>query len=195
MFWWWSTPVGLRNSQGSPQSMRPLAICQRFEEGLAPYIRNYLAGQPIQSSQKLYERAVDVKRIKNELRMAHSVNPKRRWNERGNQVEGSLSKKSAVMKSKSQESAPNRKHCTKCRRTNHDTSQCRVGTNRCFWCGDPSHLIANCPTRTAQLNKGSAPLKSNKTPSLQPATRWLEPIDQQEASRWRDNGSEWYAYS
>jgi len=47
---------------------------------------------------------------------------------------------------------------------NHDTSECRVGTNRCFWCGDPSHLIANCPARTAQLNKGPAPLKSSKAP-------------------------------
>ena len=137
---------------------------QTFEEGLAPYIRIHLVGQPIQSSQELYERAADVERVKNELKMAHPVNPKKRWNERGNSIEGSLSKKPAVMKLKSQEFTPNRKHCTKCGRTNHNTSECWVGTNRCFWCRDPSHLIANCPARTAQLKKGSAPLKSNKTP-------------------------------
>jgi len=73
---------------------------QRFEEGLAPYIRNHLAGQPIQSNQELYERAADVERVKNELRMAHSVNPKKRWNEKGNSAEGPLSKKPVMMKSK-----------------------------------------------------------------------------------------------
>jgi len=137
---------------------------QRFEEGLAPYIRNHLAGQPVQSSQELYERAADVERVKNELRMAHSVNPKKRWNEKANPAEGSLSKKPAVMKSKCQGSTPSRKHCTKCGRTNHDTSKYRVGTNCCFWCRDPRHLIANCPARTAQQNKDPAPLKISKAP-------------------------------
>jgi len=42
----------------------------RFEEGLTPYIRNQLARQLAQSSQELYERAVEIKWMKNDLRMA-----------------------------------------------------------------------------------------------------------------------------
>jgi len=49
----------------------------RFEEGLAPYIRNQLAGQPVQISQELDERAVEIERVKTELRMTSPVNPKK----------------------------------------------------------------------------------------------------------------------
>jgi len=34
---------------------------RRFEKGLAFYIRNELAGQPIQTYQELYERVAEVK--------------------------------------------------------------------------------------------------------------------------------------
>ena len=40
---------------------------RRFEEGLAFYIRNQLAGQPILTYQELYERAAEVERVKTEL--------------------------------------------------------------------------------------------------------------------------------
>ena len=50
----------------------------RFEEGLAFYIRNQLAGQPIQTYQELYERAVEVERVKGELRVLNPGNKKRK---------------------------------------------------------------------------------------------------------------------
>jgi len=44
-----------------------------------------------------------------------------------------------------------------------------VGTNRGFWCGDPNHLIVNCPTRTTQPSKDHAQVpKQGKT--IAPAT-------------------------
>jgi len=51
---------------------------RRFEEGLAFYIQNQLAGQPIQTHQKLYERATEVERVKGELRALNLGNPKRK---------------------------------------------------------------------------------------------------------------------
>jgi len=53
----------------------------RFEGGLAPYIWNQLAGQPMQTSQELYERAAEIQRANTELRMTNPVNPKKRWDE------------------------------------------------------------------------------------------------------------------
>ena len=49
---------------------------KRFEEGLAFYIRNQLAGQPIQSYQELYERAAEVECVKNKLRALNPGNQK-----------------------------------------------------------------------------------------------------------------------
>jgi len=43
-----------------------------------PYIRNQLAGQPIHTSQEPYERAVEIERVKTELRMTNPVNPRKR---------------------------------------------------------------------------------------------------------------------
>jgi len=60
----------------------------RFEEGLAFYIRNQLAGPPIQTSQELYELAVEIERVKKELRIVGQVNSKKRWFDRGSQMEG-----------------------------------------------------------------------------------------------------------
>ena len=54
----------------------------RFEEGLAPYIQNQLAGQPVQTSQELYERAAEIERVKTKLRMTSPINPKKRWDDR-----------------------------------------------------------------------------------------------------------------
>jgi len=45
--------------------------------------------------------------------------------------------------------------CTKCGRINHTTHECRVGTNKCMWCGSPEHLIATCPRRTKAVDKGA----------------------------------------
>jgi len=47
---------------------------RRFEEGLAFYIRNQLAGQPILTYQELYERAAKAERVKSELRALNSIN-------------------------------------------------------------------------------------------------------------------------
>ena len=47
---------------------------RRFEEDLAFYIRNQLAGQPILTYQELYERAAEVERMKMELRALNPIN-------------------------------------------------------------------------------------------------------------------------
>jgi len=46
---------------------------RRFEEGLAFYIRNQLAGQPILTYEELYERAAEVDRVKIELRALNPI--------------------------------------------------------------------------------------------------------------------------
>ena len=51
---------------------------RRFEEDLAFYIRNQLAGQPIQTYQNLYERAAEVEWVKGELRALSLRNQKRK---------------------------------------------------------------------------------------------------------------------
>jgi len=56
---------------------------RRFEEGLALYIQNQLAGQPILTYQELYERATEVERVKMELRALNPINHKRKGFERG----------------------------------------------------------------------------------------------------------------
>jgi len=50
---------------------------RRFEEGLAFYIRNQLAGKPILTYQELYERAIEVEQVKAELRALNPTNQKR----------------------------------------------------------------------------------------------------------------------
>jgi len=137
----------------------------RFEEGLAFYIRNQLAGQPVQSSQELYERAAEIERVKKELRIVGQANSKKRWYDRGTLVEGASNKKPALPRPKPQNSMA-RKHCSKCGRTNHDTTECRMGTNQCFWCGDSNHLIADCATRLFSQQKG--PSSIPKVLKLQP---------------------------
>ena len=54
-----------------------------FEEGLAFYIRNQLAGQPILTYQELYERVAEVERVKTKLRALNLINQKRKGIERG----------------------------------------------------------------------------------------------------------------
>ena len=139
----------------------------RFEEGLALYIRNQLAGQPVQSSQELYKRVAEVERVKKELRILGQVNPKKRWLDQGSHVEGTPNKKPALAKRKPQNSTTARKHCSKCGRTNHDTAECRLGTNRCFWCGDPNHPIANFLAQLSSRHKVlSSVLKGAKAATL-----------------------------
>jgi len=58
-----------------------------------PYIRNQLAGQLVQASQELYEWAVEIERVKTELRIANPANSKKRWYEIGTQVSGFPSKR------------------------------------------------------------------------------------------------------
>ena len=143
---------------------------RRFEEGLAFYSRNYLVGQPIQTYQELYDRAAEVERVKGELRALSSGNQKRKWNDRSTPSGSVAQKKPAASSASSRPAAPI-KSCAKFGRTNHTTADCRVGTNRCMWCGSPDHLVATCPTRQKALEKrvarpappprqGSQPLKS-----------------------------------
>jgi len=129
---------------------------RRFEEGLAFYIRNQLAGQPILTYQELYEEAAEVERVKTELRALNPINHKRKGFERGAPSESvnQNQKKPIPISSKNCPvglTAP----CAKCGRTNHTTPECRVGTKKCMWCGSPKHLIAACPRRPKAVDKGA----------------------------------------
>ena len=144
---------------------------RRFEEGLAFYIRNQLAGQPILTYQELYERAAEVERIKTEFRALNSISQKRKGIERGAPSESVNQKKPTPAPPKSH---PTRsaEPCTKCGRTNNTTPECRVGTNKCMLCGSPEHLIAACPRRLKAIDKSTGkPLASLRqgTPPSRPA--------------------------
>jgi len=58
---------------------------RKFDKGLAVCIHNQLAGQPICPYQELCERAVEVERVKVELRALNPnlSNQNRKWNEQG----------------------------------------------------------------------------------------------------------------
>ncbi|XP_049348983.1 uncharacterized protein LOC125813541 [Solanum verrucosum] len=64
-------------------------------------------------------------------------------------------------------SRPPREFCKQCGR-NH-LGACRFGTNACFWCGTPGHMMRNCPHRgvggVAQPTR-SVVASSSSTPSL-----------------------------
>jgi len=129
---------------------------RRFEEGLSFYIRNQLAGQPILTYQELYERAAEVERVKTELRALNPINHKRKGFEQGTPSKSvnQNHKKPTPVSSKSRPvglTAP----CAKCGRTNHTTPKCRVGPNKCMWCGSPENLIAACPPRLEAVDKGA----------------------------------------
>jgi len=135
---------------------------RRFEEGLAFYIQNQLAGQPILSYQELYKQAVQVDRVKTELRALHPINQKRKGFERGTPSESVNQKKPSPTPPKSRY-AGSTEACVKRRRTNHTIPECRVGTNKCMWCGRPEHLIAVCPQGLKAVDKGAAkPLASTR---------------------------------
>jgi len=51
---------------------------RRFEKGLAFYIRNQLAGQPILTYQELYEQAAEVEWVKTELEALNPIHQKRK---------------------------------------------------------------------------------------------------------------------
>ena len=98
---------------------------RRFEEGLAFYIRNQLAGQPILTYQELYERAAEVERVKTELRALNPINQKKKGFERGtlSKIVNQNQKKPSYVPPKSRRvgsTAP----CAKCGRTNHTTPKC-----------------------------------------------------------------------
>jgi len=104
---------------------------RRFEEGLAFYIRNQLAEQPILTYQELYERAAEVERVKTELRSLSLINQKRKGFEQGTPSESVNKKKPSPAPLKSRpigSTAP----CAKYGRTNHTTPKCRVATNKCL---------------------------------------------------------------
>ena len=140
---------------------------RRFEEGLAFYIRNQLAGQPIKTYQELYERPAEVERMKSELRMLNPGNPKRTWNDQRTSSNTTTLKKPKTSSVKSRTTGSS-EPCRKCGQTNHHSSECRIGTNQCFWCGSTNHSISACPKRLRVVQKGAAkplaPPRQNPAP-------------------------------
>ena len=118
----------------------------RFEEGLGFYIWNQFAGQLIQPYQELYERAAELERVKGDLGALNSGNQKRKWNDRSTSSESVAQKKTVAGPNKSHP-ATSKEPCAKCGRTNHTTTECRVGTNKYMWCGSLDHSIVTCLRR------------------------------------------------
>jgi len=104
-----------------------------FEEGVAFYIRNQLAGQPILTYQELYERAAEVERVKTELRALNPINQNRKGLERGTLSESvnQNKKKPTPVPPKSRLVGSTASY-VKCGTTNHTTSECRLGINKCM---------------------------------------------------------------
>ena len=128
---------------------------RRFDEGLEFYIRNQLARQPIKTYQELYERAAEVECVKKVLRALNPGNPKRKWSGRGTFSNTVASKKPTISSVKSHTTGP-LEPCRKCGRTNRRTSECRISTNQCVWCGSTDHLLTACPRRLRTVEKGVA---------------------------------------
>ena len=122
---------------------------------MAFYIRNQLAGQPILTYQELYEVVIEVERVKIELRALKLINQKRKGIERGASSESVNQKKPCPAPPKSYPTGPAEPY-RKCGRTNQSTPECRIGTNKFMWCGNPEHLIVACPRRLKAINKGTA---------------------------------------
>jgi len=107
---------------------------RRFKQGSAVYIQNELAGQPILTYQELYERATEVEQVKIELRALNLINQKRKGFEQGTLSKSVNQKKPSPTPPKSHPAGSTEPYA-KCRRTHHTTPECRVGTNKCMWCG------------------------------------------------------------
>ena len=91
--------------------------------------------------------------MKDELRALNSGNAKRKWNDHGTPSDIINSKKSAITSARSHVPGPS-KPCGKCGRTNHRTSECRAGINKCLWCGNTKHRVSTCPKRLSVIEKG-----------------------------------------
>jgi len=134
---------------------------RRFEEGLAFYIRNQLVGQPVKTYQELYEQGAEVERVKNELTALNPRNPKRKWNDH-KVPNDNISFKKPVVSSAESHVLESSEPCGKCGRTNHRTSECCAGINKCLWCGSTEHTVATYPKRLSVVEKGV--VKSSSPP-------------------------------
>jgi len=127
---------------------------RRFEQGLAFCIRSLLAGQPILTYQELYERAIEVKQVKTELRTLNPINQKRKGFRWGTPSESVNKKKPSAAPPKIRP-ASSTEPCGKCGRTNHTTLECQVGINKCMWCENPEYFITACLWRLKAVDKGA----------------------------------------
>lgn len=127
---------------------------RRVEEGLAFHIRNQQAGQLILPYQEVYKQEADVEQVKTELRALNPINQKRKWIEQGALSKIVNWKKSALVPPKSHPASLIESY-GKCGRTNYTNHECRVGTNKCMWCGSLEYLIVAFLRRLKAIDKGS----------------------------------------
>ena len=80
---------------------------------------------------ELYERAVEVERVKGELRALNPGNQKRKWDDRSASSNSVAQKRTAAGPAKSHPLAST-EPCAQCGRTNYTTAECRVGINKCM---------------------------------------------------------------
>jgi len=93
------------------------------------------------------------------------VNKKRKRNDRGTSTESVAQEKPTIGPAKSSPLVLF-EPCGKCDRTNHITAECRLGTNKCMWCGSHNHLISAWPRRLKFVEKRSS--KVVRTTTLGP---------------------------
>jgi len=114
-------------------------------------------------------RVVEVECVKNELR---ALNRKWKWNDCRIFNEGTTQKRPMVSSAKSHIMG-SVEPCGKCSRTNHITSKCCIGTNKCMYCGSTVELIVAWPRRLKAIEKGlTKPLAPSYQvpPALKPVT-------------------------
>jgi len=84
--------------------------------------------------------------VNGELRALNPGNQKRKWNDRDT-LSNSVAQKKPVAGLDKSHQAASKEPCATCGWTNHTTTECRVGTNKCMWCRSPDYSIATCPRR------------------------------------------------
>jgi hypothetical protein len=130
-----------------------------FEHGLRGEIKAALAGQTFVTFQDLYQKAVKVARVLEEVEREKRVQPKKRQNfyrpSSSNRTKFFRSSASGD-KGKQPMREPERPWCRNCGKPH--SGRCLLGAIRCFNCGELGHRRQNCPRlAVSQPNSTPAP--------------------------------------
>lgn len=165
---------------------------QKFEIGLNPSIRQALGGKTFTELQKVYDRAVNIDRLKPTPKDKEPRGPTsedRRTDKRprfDNRHQGGQAKKrfnNNNYKPKDQAPQRNTPPCPKCKKW-HTSQECRI---ECYYCGKPGHVIRDCykKKRDDESAKNRGTVGAN-APKEQGRGGRLNVVSQAEAERQTD---------